>query len=959
VLTCLAETPLKILDFRRAAILLASTALVACATAPQVAAPLAPAPVAVPAEAPQPAPAAPVSELVRQVSIPYESFTLDNGLKVLVHEDHKAPVVAVSVWYNVGSKDEPKGKTGFAHLFEHLMFYGSDNVREGIMPFLEKLGATDWNGSTWFDRTNYYETVPKSMLEKALFMESDRMGYLLPAVDQKRLDLQRGVVQNEKRQGDNQPGGLIEYEQLGTLFPEGHPYHHSTIGSMADLDAASLATVKQWFLDKYGPNNAVIALAGDITPTEARGLMNKYFGAIPRGPVNNPALADVPTLAAPKSIVMKDRVAATQVQRHWAVPGLLSPDLAALDVGAAILGGLSSSRFDRVLVRGEKIAVSASADLQPFHRIGLLELKATVKPGVDPALVEKRLDEITAQFLAEGPTQDEVTRAATVAMAGQIRALEKVGDDGGKGFTLAEGQLYAGDPEYYRKQLDAYAALTPGQVQAAMQKWLGRPVFNIRLEPGDRPPYEETKATPGKKAADIKVPSVKRQMPPAGTFEALDFPTIERTTLSNGMPITYAQRAAAPLTHVVLSFDAGYSADAPGGRGLQNMVMSLLDEGTESLTAQQIAEEKERLGAILATGGGIDRSTVTLSALTANLAPSLDLMKGIVQHAAFKTEDIERIRSQLVTGIQQAKTDPNGIAARALPPLLYGANHPYGGTGAGDEAAVKGFSREQLTAFRDRWLRPDNARLFIVSDRPLAELKPVLEQALGTWAAPAVEKGVKNFSATPPIVASPQIVLIDRPGSPQSVIYGGELLPVDPRADNTAFFAGSDVLGGSSGSRINLDLREAKGWSYGAFSFPQLRLASVPYFVQAPVQADRTGESVAALMSQLKTITVSKGVTKDELAQSVASSVGGLPGQFETGAAVLGALQSIELYGRPDDYYEQLAGKYRALTTAQVDQVLRQAINPKAFTFVVVGDAAKVRPQLAKLGIPVTEMQPQ
>ena len=950
---------MKTFDFHHLTILLASTALVACATVPQVAAPIAPAPATETAAlAPQPAAAAPISELVKQVGIPYDSFTLDNGLKVLVHQDHKAPVVAVSVWYNVGSKDEPAGKTGFAHLFEHLMFYGSDNVREGIMPFLEKLGATDWNGSTWFDRTNYYETVPKSMLEKALFMESDRMGYLLPAVDQKRLDLQRGVVQNEKRQGDNQPGGLIEYEQLGTLFPEGHPYHHSTIGSMADLDAASLASVKQWFLDKYGPNNAVIALAGDITPAEARTLMTKYFGAIPRGPVNNPALADVPTLSAPKSIVMKDRVAATQVQRHWAVPGLLSPDLAALDVGAAILGGLSSSRFDRILVRGEKIAVAASADMQPFHRIGLIELKATVKPGIDPALVEKRLDEITAQFLAEGPTQDEVTRAATVAMAGQIRALEKVGDDGGKGFTLAEGELYAGDPEYYRKQLQAYASLTPARVQAAMQKWLGRPVFNIKLEPGDRPPYVEAKAQPPKKSADIKVASVKRQMPPAGTFEALDFPTIERTTLSNGLPITYAHRAAAPLTHVVLSFDAGSSADAPAARGLQNMVMSLLDEGTDTLSAQQIAEEKERLGAILGSGGGIDRSTVTLSALTANLAPSLDLMKDVVQHAAFKADDIERIRSQLVTGIQQAKTDPNGIAGRALPPLLYGASHPYGGTGAGDEAAVKGFTRDELIAFRERWLRPDNGRLFIVSDRPLAELKPVLEQALGTWQAPAAPRGVKTFTA-PPAAAGTRIVLIDRPGSPQSVIYGGELTPIDPRADNTALNAGSDVLGGSSGSRINLDLRESKGWSYGAFSFPQLRAASVPYLVQAPVQADRTGESVAALLGQLKTITASKGVTTAELEQAVASSIGGLPGQFETGAAVLQALQTIELYGRPDDYYEQLAGRYRALTTGQVDQVLRQVINPNAFTFVVVGDAAKVRPQLAKLGLPVTEMQAQ
>ena len=949
---------MKIFDFRRLTILLASTALVACATAPQVAEPIAPPPLSEAPVAPQQAAAAPVSQLVQQVAIPYESFTLDNGLKVLVHEDHKAPVVAVSVWYNVGSKDEPRGKTGFAHLFEHLLFYGSDNVREGIMPYLEKLGATDWNGSTWFDRTNYYETVPKSALEQTLFMESDRMGYLLGAIDQKRLDLQRGVVQNEKRQGDNQPGGLIEYEQLGTLFPEGHPYHHSTIGSMADLDAASLADVKQWFIDKYGPNNAVIALAGDITPAEARELMEKYFGPIPRGAANVPAAADVPTLPAPKSIVMKDRVAATQVQRHWAVPGLLSEDLAALDVGSAILGGLSSSRFDRILVRDEKIAVSVNADMQPFQRIGLFQINATVKPGVDPALVEKRLDEVIAQFLAEGPTEDEVTRAATVAMSGQIRALEKVGDDGGKASTLAEGQLYAGDPEYYRKQLNAYAALTPGQVQAAMRKWLSRPVFNIRLEPGDRPPYEDAKGVKPAKGADIKVASVKRVMPPIGPPEVLDFPAIERTTLANGIPITFARRSAAPLTHVVLSFDAGFSADRPESRGLQNMVMALLDEGTERQTAQQIAEEKERLGASLTTAGGIDRSTVTMSALTANLQPSLDLMNDVVQHAAFKAEEVERIRSQLLTGIQQAKTDPNGIASRALPTLLYGPAHPYGATASGNEETVKGFSRDQLIGFREAWLRPDNARLFIVSDRPLAEVKPILEQALGRWQAPAVARGQKSFAALPTGTAT-RIVLIDRPGSPQSVILGGQVTPIDPKGDNSAMFVGNDVIGGSTSARIYMDLREAKGWSYGAYSFPQYNLAAVPYLVTAPVQSDRTGESIAALLGHFKALATNKGVTEAELAQAVSSNVGALPGQFETGAAVLGALQSIELYGRPDDYYEQLAGRYRALTRPQVDTALRRAIKADGFTFVVVGDAAKVRPQLAKLGVPIEEMHPR
>lgn len=303
----------RVAPFVAAAALMAVVAPIALVSAP------------VPAVAQAAIQAAPVSELVAEVDIPYTKFTLDNGLTVLVHEDHKAPVVAVSVWYNVGSKDEPAGKTGFAHLFEHLMFGGSENAPGSYFTPMRNMGATDMNGTTWFDRTNYFETVPTPALEQALFMESDRMGYMLGAISQETLDLQRGVVQNEKRQGDNQPFGLNEYKVLEALFPEGHPYRHSTIGSMADLDAASMETVRDWFRSNYGPNNAVLVLAGDITPEKARELTQKYFGPIPRGPVNNPAQAPVPTLAAPIHETTHDRVANAQVSINWAVPGMLIP----------------------------------------------------------------------------------------------------------------------------------------------------------------------------------------------------------------------------------------------------------------------------------------------------------------------------------------------------------------------------------------------------------------------------------------------------------------------------------------------------------------------------------------------------------------------------------------------------------------------------------------------------------
>ncbi|HVM36772.1 MAG TPA: pitrilysin family protein [Sphingomicrobium sp.] len=939
-------------NLRHLSILLAGASLAACATAPRTAAlePPPAAPIAPAAAANEPAP---VPALVGQVAIPHQSFRLANGLTVIVHEDRKAPVVAVSTWYNVGSKDEPKGKTGFAHLFEHIMFNGSENLPGDFFEYLQQVGATDYNGTTWFDRTNYFQTVPRGALERALFMESDRMGYLLGAVTQRALDNQIGVVQNEKRQGDNRPGGLVDYEVLANLFPEGHPYRHSTIGSMADLDAASLADVKQWFIDKYGPNNAVLVLAGDINPAEARPLVERYFGAIPSGPVNNPAQADVPTLAAPKSIVMKDRVAATQIQKHWAVPGLLSDQLAALDLGGSILGGLASSRLDNILVRNEKIAVSVSANHQPFQRVGMFEINATVKPGVDPALVERRLDEILADFLANGPTEDEVRRAATRDVASRIRGLEQVGGFGGKAVALAEGQVYAGDSDFYKKTLQRYAATTPAEIRAAMQQWLSRPVFTVRLEPGERPPYVEAKGPARKKTADIATPKTPRTIPPISQTPPLDFPEVQHVRLSNGMEVHYAQRSAVPVTQLALTFDAGFSADAPSARGIQNLTLALLDEGANGKTSQQIAEEQERLGAVINTGGSADRSTVTLSALSANLGPSLDLLADIVQRPEFAPAEVERIRAQTLTAISQAQKEPNAIASRALPPLLYGASHPYATTSLGDVRAVETARREDLLAFQQSWLRPDNAEIFVVSSLPLAELLPQLEARFGTWTAPSAPKGVKAFSPPPPRPGKPRIVLIDRPGSPQSVIIGGQVTPIDPMGDIVPISGASEVFGGNFLSRINMDLRETKGWSYGVRGAVGLNIHAVPYTISAPVQANRTGDSIRALNAQLSDMLGKKGVTQAELTRLVSSNVDALPGRFETSAAVLQAMITNDLYNRPDDYFEQLAGKYRGLTQAQLDAALKEAIDPRGFVWVVVGDAKTVRPQLNRLGMPI------
>ena len=901
----------------------------------------------------------PIPTLVKQITIPHSTFRLANGLTVIVHEDHKTPIVAVSTWYNVGSKDEPKGKTGFAHLFEHLMFNGTENLPGDYFEYLQQIGATDYNGTTSYDRTNYFETVPKGALERTLFMESDRMGYLLGAVTQGVLDNQRSVVQNEKRQVDSQPGGLVQYEMFGRLFPDGHPYHHTTIGSMADLDAASLEDVKQWFRDRYGPNNAVLVIAGDVTAAEAKPLVEKYFGSIGRGPVNRPAMATVPTLAKPQSIEMKDNVAATTIQRFWAVPGLLDKRLAALDIGGSVLGGLASSRLDKLLVREEKIAVGVTAGLIPLQRAGIFTMTATVKPGVDPALVSKRLDEVLADYLAKGPTEDEVQRAIMGEVGGRIRGLEQVGGFGGKAVTLAEGQTYANDSDYYKKTLAAYAGITPAIVRAAMRQWISRPPLTITLVPGERDEdYAETKAAAAAKS-ESAAPAAKptRQVPPLGQLSALDFPAIEHTQLANGIPVEFVQRTGVPVTQLALQFDAGDAADPVSARGLAGMTMGLMDEGTTSLSSQEIAEAEERLGANVSSSNSADRSYVMLNTLSPNLAASLDLFTDVVLNPAFEPAEIERVKAQALTGIAQLQKDPTRVANRVLPGVLFGASHPYGGPSGGDPKAIAVFTRADLANFQQRWLRPDNAKFFVVSNLPLSEVKPMLEARLGHWSAPATAKGTKTFTVPPPRPTAQKILLVNRPGAPQSSIVGAQLLPIDPKGDIIPLHSANDTLGGGFLSRLNLDLREDKGWSYGVGGGERLLENSASYVISAPVQADRTGDALAELNKQVQDFLSTKGVTQDELTRTVARSINELPGEFETAGAVISALMRMDLLGRPDNYYETLPGKYRALTTASADQAIRRAVDPNGFTWIVVGDAAKVRPQLEKLGMPIETVE--
>ena len=918
----------------------------------------APAPAAVVQPQAAPLQGAPVADLVARVDIPWSRFQLDNGLTVIVHEDRKAPVVAVSIWYNVGSKDEPAGSTGFAHLFEHLMFGGSENSPTSHINAMSAAGATGLNGTTWFDRTNYFQTVPTPALEQTLFLESDRMGYLLGQVGQEVLDLQRGVVQNEKRQRDNQPYGLAGYAQQEALFPEGHPYRHSTIGSMADLDAASLETVRNWFRDNYGPNNAVLVLSGDIDEATARTLVERYFGSIPRGPVNVPAEADIPTLDAPVEQVLHDRVAQTRISRAWVVPGMLDPDAVPLSVGASILGGLASSRLDNALVRGDQTAASVSAGAQAFHRLGFFSYSANVKPGEDADAVAARMDAVFQDFLANGPTQDEIDRVVTQYAARTIQGLEQVN---GKASALAEGQLYAGDPDFFRKQLAAYAAVTPAQVRDAMQRWLTRPVYSQIVQAGEREAYVEAAAapsgaTPVPAAEIVRVP--RDPMPTIGDVSNIDFPDVERATLSNGIEIVYAQSTTVPVTRVAVEFDAGYAADEADSLGVHSMMLNLMEEGTTTRDSNALAEARERLGASVNMGASMDRTAASLTAVTTNLDPSLVLLSDVVRNPAFAPAEVERLRAQRLAALAAERTQPAALAARALPPLIYGEGNPYGRPfgGTGTPETIAALTREDLIAEHAEWVRPDNARIFVVSDLPLADVRARLERTFGDWRAPSTPRGTKAFPADIPATTA-RIVLIDRPQSPQSIIYGGAVLPVSGTDDLLTLTAANSILGTDFLSRINADLRETKGWSYGVRGTVNALQHRAPYIVNAPVQANRTGESIAALIAQYERFLQTDGVTPAELERTINGDTRGLAGGFETSGQILGALRSNALYGRPDDYQENLASRTRALTAADMDAAARAAIDPNQFVWVVVGDASVVRPQLEALGLPI-EVRP-
>ncbi len=804
------------------------------------------------------------------IDIAYQKFVLPNGLTLIVHEDHKAPIVALDVWYHVGSKDERPGRSGFAHLFEHLMFNGSENHNDEFMRPLLAAGATKLNGNTWLDRTTYFENVPVNAFDLALWLESDRMGHLAGAIDQKKLDEQRGVVQNEKRQGENAPYGKVDELIAASTYPAGHPYSWTTIGSMDDLNAASLVDVKDWFKTYYGAANAVLVVAGDVKTEEVKAKVEHYFGDIAPGPVLKHAQTWVAKMTGEKRSTLQDRVPQARVYKTWNVPGYNTRDSALLQLVGNVLSEGKNSRLYKRLVYTDQIATSVSADIGPFEIGAQFQVTATVKPGGDPHAVEKAIDEEMARLLASGPTREELERIKTADYASFVRAVERIDGAGGKAAILGENELYGGSPDFYKKALQWMREATVQDVQDAARTWLSDGVFVLNVVPF--PEYHPVASN-----AD------RSKLPQVGAPPALKLPALERTTLSNGLKVVLAERHTVPVVQLSLLIDAGHAADSLAKPGTSNLALAMINDGTKTRDALQISARAEELGARIGAGSNLDTSYITLNAITSRLTESLELFSDILLNPTFPDSELTRLKAQSLAAIQQQKSQPRGIASRLFPRLVYGEGHAYSNpfSGIGTEATVSSMTTDELRAFYRRWVRPDNATLLIVGDTTLAQMKPLLEQRLSGWKAPAEPLPVKQLGVVAP-QAKPRVFLVNRTGSEQSLIMAVELAPPRATPDNAALETVNTILGGSFISRINMNLREDKHWSYGAGSNLIDAKGQRPFAASALVQTDKTSESMREMLKELRDLTGSRQPSATEIRFAKDALVRALPGSNET-----------------------------------------------------------------------------
>jgi zinc protease len=912
-----------------------------------------PAPSVVAADAPPPA----ASNVPR---IPFEKYTLSNGLEVILVEDHRLPMVAVNIWYHVGPANEAPGLTGFAHLFEHMMFAATRHVPRGLADrLMEGAGATDSNGSTDFDRTNYFDTVPSNQLELALWVHSDRMGYLLDVLDQTALSNQQDVVRNERRQSvENRPYGIVEEALTHTLFPKTHPYYASVIGSHADIQNAKLSDVRDFFTRYYGPNNASIVIAGDIDKARTRALVKKYFGSFKRSaPVSRPAVA-TPPITSERRVTVADRVELPRVFMGWLTPPAYQPGDAELAVTAQILAGGKSSRLYKSLVYERQIAQEASAVQSSNALTSTFVVDATARPGHSAKEIESAIDAELSALRETGPSEREVERARNTIETAMLTAVEKLG---GQGLANQMNQYnqYTGDPGYLPKDIERIRRVTAADVRRVARAYLQqRQRAVVTAVPGtpnlgpEVPTPALAKAKP-MAGGGINPDEAWRARPPkAGPAPRFTLPQGESFRLANGLTVIHHYNPALPLVSARLVFRSGSDANPLDQPGLSGFTAQMLQEGTATRGAPQIADEIAQLGAFLDSTSSGDASVVSLLSLRSTFAPALDVMADVVQHPAFPHAEVERQRASRLGDLTQQRDNPELVAAVAAAGALYGARHPYGYGQLGTEPAIRATTRDDLYQFWRRHYVPDNAALVVSGDITRDELKALAEARFLGWPRADIDPARLG----PPATTKSRLVMVDKPGAPQTALRVATIGTTRKTPDYPALQVMNAALGGLFSSRINNNLREAKGYSYGVFSQFRYDRTPGPFVIAGSVRTDVTAPSVAEIFKELRAMR-ERAMPADELAGARNSQVLSLPGQFETNAGIAGSLAETYVFDLPLDYYRTLPAQFSRVTAQDVQGVARKYLAPEQMIVVAVGDRAKVAPQLDKLKLGPAELR--
>jgi zinc protease len=888
-------------------------------------------------------------------AIAFEKYTLPNGLTVILSEDHRLPLVAVDLWYHVGPANEVAGRTGFAHLFEHMMFQGSKHVPgDRHIKLLEGAGATDMNGTTDFDRTNYFETVPSNRLALALWLESDRMGYLLEQLTADALANQQDVVRNERRQSvENEPYGIVEEAMFHTLFPKGHPYYADVIGSHEDIQNAKLEDVRNFFKQYYAPNNASLAIVGDIDVAKTRQLVEKYFSALKRGPdVPKPSVT-TPPISSERRVTVTDTVELAKVYIAWLTPPIYTAEDANADIAASILGGGKSSRLYRALVYDQQIAQTVTVEQHSLTLSSAFDVEAVARPGKTADELEVAINKEIEKLRAEGPEPAEVDRARNGTETRIVNGLQRLGGFGGVADRLNTYEHYLGDPGYLPKDMARYRAVTPASVKAFAQKYL-QPnarvvVFGVPGEKQLGPEVPKPAAPPASSGAAEGVNGDepwRSEEPKPGPAPALQLPTPTHFTLGNGLSVLFARRAGIPIVAANLVVRTGSDANPTDRPGLANFTAAMLDEGTATRTAPEIADAVAQLGATLTTGSSMDASTASTTSLRKNFPAALDILADVVLHPVFPAAEVERQRASRLASLVQQRENPQQIAQRALMSALYGPDHPYGFTEIGTEGSNKAITRDDLAGFWKQNFVANNAALVVVGDLTETEVKALAEKAFGSWQ--------RGTPATPslgaPQTTGAKLVVVDKPGAPQTQLWVGAIGAPRRTEDYAAIEVMNNGLGGIFSSRLNLNLREDKGYTYGAFSAFVMRKAAGPFFALSGVRTDVTGPALKEMLKEVDGMAV-KPLSQDELELAKAALIQSLPGDFETDQSTAATFGRIYVYDLGLDYWAKYPSLIAGVDASAAAASARKYLVPDRLRVVAVGDKAAILPQIEKAGL--------